>query len=310
MTSTLLKRIVGPKPILRKKTMTETNKDSIPTGEGPLYAPETGWSLFLKLFIVPAAIVLVALGIFFLGTLALQHPKTAEQYLQELRSDNTNHRWQAAFELSRVLNQGENIEMDQNLRAQLVETFEESKKDDPRIRQYLALVLGRLKEKSAVPVLSAAVKDESTDVRVYSLWALGNIEDPAGGPAALSALSDSDPGVQRMAVGALSAMRYEPAKEALESELNNTNLPLRYDSAVALARMKDVKCVSTLLDMLNLKTTGQPGDELVQSAKLAALEGYRALPDPVLMLKVRDLSKNESDLKVREAALDALKTNS
>jgi HEAT repeat protein len=113
-----------------------------------------------------------------------------------------------------------------------------------------------------------------------------------------------------MAVGALSAMRYEPAKEALESELNNTNLPLRYDSAVALARMKDVKCVSTLLDMLNLKTKGQPGDELVQSAKLAALEGYRALPDPVLMLKVRDLSKNESDLKVREAALDALKTNS
>jgi len=289
--------------------MSET-QDPMPGGEGPLYAPETGWSLFLKLFIVPAAIVLVALGIFFLGTLALQHPKTAEQYLQELRSDNTNHRWQAAFELSRILNQGEKIEMDQTLREQLVQTFAESKKDDPRIRQYLALVLGRLKEKSAVPALSDAVKDESIDVRVYSLWALGNIEDPSGGPAALSALSDPDSGVQRMAVGALSALKYEPARQALENELTNNNLPLRYDSAVALARLKDVKCVPTLLDMLNLKSTGQPGDELVQSAKLAAIEGYRALPDPMLMLKIREISKNESDLKVREAALDALKNNS
>ncbi len=291
--------------------MAEKQKTStVPGGEGPLYAPETGWSLFIKLFIVPAAIVLVALGIFFLGSMALQHPKSAEQYLQELRSDNTNHRWQAAFELSRILNQGENIEMDQNLRTQLVETFADSKKDDPRIRQYLALVLGRLKEKSAVPALSEAVTDESIDVRVYSLWALGNIEDPAGGSAALAALSDPDPGVQRMAVGALSALQYAPAKEALENELANTNLPLRYDSAVALARLKDVKSVPTLLDMLNLQTSGKAADEMVQSAKLAAIEGFKALPDPMLMLKVRDLSKNDEDLKVREAALDALKSNS
>jgi hypothetical protein len=72
---------------------------------GPLYAPETGFSLFIKLFIVPAVIVLVALGIFYLGTMALQHPKTAEQYLEELKSDNTSRRWQSAYELSRMLNQ-------------------------------------------------------------------------------------------------------------------------------------------------------------------------------------------------------------
>ncbi len=256
---------------------------------------------------MPAAIVLVALGIFFLGTLALQHPKSAEQYLQELRSDNTTHRWQAAFELSRLLNQGEKIEMDSNLRSQLVQAFLDGKKDDPKIRQYLALVLGRLKEKSAVPALSEAVTDESTDVRVYSLWALGNIEDPAGGPAALSGLSDPDMNVQIMAVGALSAMKYGPAKDNLEKLLQSDNAPLRYDSAVALARMEDKLCLPVLQEMLELKTPDHPTDDKIQSAKLAAIEGYVALPDPLLMLKVRDLSKNEPDLKVREAALDALK---
>ena len=113
--------------------MTESQHQ--PTGNGsqepPLYAAESGLSLFIKLFIVPAGIVAVALGIFLLGTLALQHPKTAEQYLQELKSDSTSKRWQAAFELSRMLSQGEKIQFDGNLRAQLVQTFVDAKKDDP-----------------------------------------------------------------------------------------------------------------------------------------------------------------------------------
>src|SRR5689334_22046182 len=111
--------------------------------QDPLYAPESGFSLFLKLFIVPAGIVAVALGIFFLGTLALQHPKTAQQYLEELKSDSTSRRWQAAYELSRIMNQGEKIQFDDKLRTQLVETFAGAKDDDPRVREYLGRRLWR-----------------------------------------------------------------------------------------------------------------------------------------------------------------------
>src|SRR5579859_1506308 len=120
--------------------MAETTSSPSGDNQGPLYAPESGFSLFLKLFIVPAGIVLVALGIFFLGTLALQHPKTAVQYLEELKSDSTSRRWQSAYELSRMLAQGEKIQFDDNVRVQLVKTFTESQKDDPRVREYLALV--------------------------------------------------------------------------------------------------------------------------------------------------------------------------
>jgi len=275
---------------------------------GPLYAPETGFSLFIKLFIVPAVIVLVALGIFFLGTMALQHPKTAEQYLEELKSDNTSRRWQSAYELSRMLNQNENIQFDQDLRTQLVQVFGDAKNDDPRLREYLALILGRLKEKSAVSVLSSAVHEDGTDVKIYSLWALGNIEDPQGGGAALSALTDTDETVQRMAVGALSAIRYEPAKFALEKNLDSTDQALRYDSAVALARIKDEKAVPTLLEMMNLKPSSKPeDDQIIQSAKITAIEGAQELPDAVLKDKVIELSKNEPDIKVREEALAVLK---
>jgi HEAT repeat protein len=284
-------------------------------GEGPLYAPETGFSLFLKLFIIPALIVLVALGIFFLGTLAVQHPKSAQQYLEELKSDSTSRRWQAAYELSRMLNQGEKIEFDQNLRAELVKTFAESGKDDPRVREYLALVLGRLKESSAVTALAEATKDGSNDVRIYSLWALGNIEDEAGGPAALAALSDPDMGVQRMAVGALSALRYAPAKSALAANLKSMNAGLRFDSAVALARLKDDRSVPVLMEMLTLKAdeklkdAGEKADDqsLVQSAKLAAIEAVKEMPSAALKAQIAELAKKDPDVKVQEAALSALK---
>jgi HEAT repeat protein len=141
-------------------------------------------------------------------------------------------------------------------------------------------------------------------VKVYSLWALGNIEDPAGGPAALAALNDPDLSVQRMAVGALSAMRYAPAKFALEKNLEGSNQAVRYDSAVALARLKDKSAIPTLKEMLDLKAEGKPTDEIIQSAKLSAIEGAKELNDPDLGKKIADLSKNDPDLKVRESALE------
>src|ERR1019366_4307171 len=130
---------------------------------------------------------------------------------------------------------------------------------------------------------------------------------PAGGPAALEGLSDSDPGVQRMAVGALSALRYGPAKFALEKNMEGSNSALKYDSAVALARLKDEKAVPTLLEMMALKTTGKPDDEIIQSAKLAAIEGAAELKNAKLLEQITVISKNDPDLKVRDAAIQSLK---
>lgn len=282
-------------------------KTPVSGSEPPLYAPETGFSLFLKLFIVPAGIVAAALGIFLLGSMALEHPKTAEQYLQELRGDSTTRRWQAAFELSRMLNSGEKVQFNQDLRDQLVGAYAEAGKDDPKIREYLSLVLGALKEKSAVSILGAtSASGNSQEIRVNSLWALGNIEDPAGGPAALTALSDPDSGVQLMAVGALSAMRYKPAAQALRGALDSNDADLQFNSAVALARMGDKAGVPVLLKDMERRAEGGPSD-IARQQKLAAIEAAKELADPRLLAAVKDLSKNDEDMQVRDAAIKALK---
>lgn len=278
-----------------------------PQGEGPLYAPESGLSLFLKLFIVPAGIVAVALGIFFLGTVALQNPKSPEDYLAELRSDSTTKRWQAAFELSRFINTEGGKSVSPELRGRLVTAFADAKGDDARVREYLALVLGSLKEKSAVEALSEGALKGEQKVRVNCLWALGNIEDPQGGPAALKALSDGDEGVQLMAVGALGSLRYAPARSALVGTLESGSRTLRFNSAVALSRLGDARAVPVLLEMLSLQAGEKEGEILQRSAKLAAIEASRDLDDKRLRAKVTELSRSEPDLKIRDAAMQALK---
>jgi hypothetical protein len=72
--------------------------------------------------------------------------------------------------------------------------------------------------------------------------------------------------------------------------------------------LKDGKALPVLKEMMDLKPTGKPDDDaMAQSAKLAAIEASKELADASLRAKVQVLSKNDPDLKVREAALDALK---
>jgi HEAT repeat protein len=270
----------------------------------------SGISLFLKLFVLLAVLVgVVATGVFYFGSSLWKRPDGAARLLEELKSGGRHGRWQAAFELARLINQGQENQFNQELRAGLVKALEDSANDDPRVREYLALVLGTLKEKSAVEALAQAALDGNDDVKTYSLWALGNIADEAGGPAALQALSDRDEGVRRMAVGALSAMRYEPARTALRKNLRDASRAIRYDSAVALARLKDEKAVPTLLEMLSLKAASKPSDSIIRSAKLAAIDGTMEMPDARLKAEVEKLSRDEPDVVVRGAAIQAISSS-
>ena len=52
-------------------------------------------------------------------------------------------RWPAAYELSRLMADPE-VRGDKALAPALVKAFDDAKDDDPRVRQYLALAIGRL----------------------------------------------------------------------------------------------------------------------------------------------------------------------
>jgi PBS lyase HEAT-like repeat-containing protein len=110
--------------------------------------------LVLQFFLFPLGIVAVCVAVFVIFGLIAGENRTARDYLAEIRSGSANRRWQAAFELSKVLQSGRDPALaDPRLAAEALTLFQESTKDDPKVRRYLALALGRLGDKRAVPAL-------------------------------------------------------------------------------------------------------------------------------------------------------------
>src|SRR5436190_1557775 len=104
-------------------------------------APAIAVQFFLIPLLVVGATVLVYVG--FRSLLA--EDRSAQEYLVDIRSGGTNRRWPAAYELSRLMSDPSFVKKHEaEIAPELVKSFAASRDDDPQIRQYLALALGRL----------------------------------------------------------------------------------------------------------------------------------------------------------------------
>src|SRR5712691_4962544 len=169
----------------------ETPAPGAPGSDAPPPEPPVRQStpfLVLQFFIFPLAIVAVCVTVFVIFGLIASEGKGPRQYLDEVRTGSANRRWQAAFELTKVLQAHKDPALkDPRFVDEAVRTFRESASDDPRVRRYLALALGRLGDRRAVPALLLAAKDSAPDgahpdpeTQIYAVWALGAIGDPQG----------------------------------------------------------------------------------------------------------------------------------
>ena len=57
----------------------------------------------IQFFVIPALVVALCVGVFFFFAWLVSDEKTSVDYLQEVRVGSANRRWQAAFELSKLI---------------------------------------------------------------------------------------------------------------------------------------------------------------------------------------------------------------
>jgi HEAT repeat protein len=101
------------------------------------------------------------------------------------------------------------VRADRTLAPALVKAFEAARDDDPRVRQYLALAIGRLDPPlppDAVAGLTAALDATDGESRVSAIWALGSSGDAAVVPKLQPLASSPDKGIRKMVVYALGAL--------------------------------------------------------------------------------------------------------
>ena len=279
-------------------------------------APAIAVQFFLIPLLVVGATVLVYVGFRSL----LSEGRTAEEYLTDIRSGGSNRRWPAAYELSRLMADPAFVEREgAKLAPELTKAFAESGNDDPRVRQYLALTLGRLP--SPIPaeartLLVGALNDQDSQTRISAIWALGSTGDASVAADIERQYQSEDAGVRKMAVYALGSMPIGTGNDILVKALEDGQADVQWNAAIALARHGRHESVPVLRRMLdrayverNVTRQPQPREDVdpVGEVMISGLRAIAALKESALLGQVRTLSTEDHDLKVRQAAIEALK---
>ncbi len=280
-------------------------------------APAIAVQFFLIPLLVVGATVLVYIG--FRGLLS--EDRSATEYLTDIRSGGSNRRWPAAYELSRLMADPAFANQEQaTLAPELTKAFAESKNDDPRVRQYLALTLGRLTPPlpaEARQLLIDALNDPDGQTRISALWALGSTGDASVVPDIARMYESEDAGVRKMAVYALGSMPAGAGNDTLVRALEDAGADVQWNAAIALARHGRHDGVAVLRRMLdrayverNVTRQQQARQEIdpVGEVMISGLRAIAALKEATLSAQVKALSTDDQDLKVRQAAVETLKT--
>jgi HEAT repeat protein len=287
-----------------------------PGARNPLVAAP---ALAVQFFLIPLAVVGIAVGVYVGFRSLLADDRKPQDYLQEIRFGGQTRRWPAAYELSRLM-ADPNVRADKTLAPALLKAFQDSK-DDPQVRRYLALAIGRLDPPlppDAVAALTQALDEADSETRISVIWALGSSGDPAVVPRLLTlyAAPDADAGIRKMIVYALGALPGDAQITTLRTALNDSTADVRWNAAVALARHgshEGATVVKQMLDRPYVEQTvkrevRQDADQdPIADVMISGLRAAAALKDEGLKSTVTALSQQDKSMKVREAALEALK---
>ena len=276
-------------------------------------------ALAVQFFLIPLAVVAITGAVYIGFRSLLTDDRSPQDYLAEIRNGGSSRRWPAAYELSRLMSDPK-VRADKSLAPALIKAFQESA-GDQQVRRYLALAIGRLDPPlpaDAVADLSRALDDPDSETRISVIWALGS----SGDPAAVSTLvplytaQDSDPGIRKMVVYALGALPGDAQETTLRTALQDAVADVRWNAAVALARHGSHEGVAVLTQMLDRqyveravkRDVRQDEDQdPVADVMISGLRAAAALKDATLRPAVESLSQQDKSLKVRQAAIDALK---
>ncbi len=295
-------------------------------------------ALAVQFFLIPLAVVGITALVYVGFRSLLTDERTPQEYLAEIQTGGMSRQWPAAFELSRLMDDPE-VRRDPSLAPALVKAFEDAKNDDPRVRRYLALAIGRLDpplSREAILALTRALDEPGTswtpdwfsrfngwteidinEARISTIWALGSSGDATVVPTLQPLYGSGDAGIRKMVVYALGALPGTGQLDTLRSALQDDAADVRWNAAVALARHGSADGVPVIRQMLDrtavepLVTRDATQYEDLDPAADVLISGLRAaatLKDDRLKAPVMALSEQDRSLRVRQAAKEALES--
>ncbi len=186
-------------------------------------------------FVIPFLIAVFCVLLFAAVRILTFEQHTAYDYLNDIKSGGATKRWQSAFELSKLVSNPQVLPKEERFYSEIQNAFVKSKNDDDRVRQYLAIAMGRLKHEGYIQPLLDALKDEKEENLYALIYALGLLEDKKAIPALKSFLDHPNGRIRLSAVIALGNIPDRSAIPKLKAMLNDSEPNIQGDAAIALA---------------------------------------------------------------------------
>jgi len=262
-------------------------------------------------FVVPFIIAIFGVLIFLMLRILTIEPRTAQDYLHDVKIGGNTKRWQGAFELSKILANPGMVPREERFVNDLISTFEYSEKErDDRIRIYLALAMGRTKDLRYATILEKTLNDENEEILAAVIYSLGFINSPTSLEQLLLMFEHESARVRHQVVVALGNYDGDQVQIVLKQALHDPEPNVRWDAAIALAKQKDDSGRRILLDLMDRKYLDSfPNIDAVEQnqAIIAAIRSSRDILDDELRQVLLDLMENDLNMKVRQAARNTLK---
>jgi HEAT repeat protein len=279
----------------------------------------TAPALAVQFFLIPLTVVAVAVAVYVGFRSLLADDRSPKEYLAEIQNGGSDRRWPAAYELSRLMSDPK-VRADKTLAPALIKAFRAAQ-NDPDVRRYLALAIGRLDPPlpaAAIADLTNALDDPDSQTRISVIWALGSSGDEAVVPrlVPLYHAQDADPGIRKMIVYALGALPGDSQIDTLRTALQDSTPDVRWNAAVALARHGRSEGAAVLHEMVDRayvertvkRDVRQDEDQdPIADVMISGIRAGAAIKDPSLKPAIETLSHEDRSMKVRQAALEALK---
>tara|TARA_B100001123_G_scaffold53926_1_gene56842 strand:- start:21825 stop:22718 length:894 start_codon:yes stop_codon:yes gene_type:complete len=274
-------------------------------------------SLAVQFFLIPLAVVGVVVLIYGGFRMLVMDERTPEEYLNDVRVGGRERRWPAAYELSRLLADPGIQGQYPGIGSAVVDAFAGSEGDDPRVRRYLALAVGRLAvlPENAVRELLTGLEDPDSETVISVIWALAATGDSAVVDPLEKMYESDDAGIRKMTVYALGVLPSSAEAETLQRALIDEVPDVRWNAALALARHRREEGVTVLRQMLdreyverNVSRTPARSANIdpVAEVMVSSLQAVGVLQAIEFRSEVVRLSENDASLRVREVAMKTL----
>ena len=268
--------------------------------------------LFYSFFLIPFMIAVFGAIFFLLFRFITFETDDASELLNQVKIGSASKRWQSAFELSKVFNIPEKIPTDPSFKNQMVSAYNHSIHDDPLVRAYLALAMGVTRDEFYSDALLTGLDDENRESRLAAIQAIGMVGTKTATTQLQELASKSDYSNERLAATiSLGLIGNDESIPLLQKLLDDEEPNIRWDSAIALAKMGDKSgafIIANLLDRNYLNAFPEVDETEKNQAIMIAIKVSSQLKDDRFVTNLVALARSDVNLKIRDAAMKTLQT--